>query len=88
MTLHEAERILRTGLGPIRPIIDWLAVKQDAASLLHLLHDEETRPSVLYVFSELPTNRISSSVREAVGKLLPLTGEGTQERGWAENVLS
>ena len=70
------------------PVIEWFAEEGDPVSLVPLLCDEETRCSVLYVIAELPTGRVSAPLREAIQLILPQTTEGSQERGWAEDVLS
>ena len=88
MTLDEAEHGLRTGEGEIRPVIDWLATTGDAASLLHLLQEEQTRASVLCIYSELPRARIPSSVFEAVEDLLPTLADGGREQAWGREILA
>ena len=87
MNFEEAEQSLRSGDGDIRLVIDWLH-EADAAQLLPLLNDEETRPSVLYVLSELPARRIPVSVESALQAMLPKLEDGKPERLWAEDILT
>lgn len=83
---EEAEQILRSGDGEIRPIIDWLH-EADTALLLPLLLDAETCSSVLYVLSDLPARRISASVETALKEMLPKLEEGKREWLWADGIL-
>ena len=87
MTFGEVEKSLRSGDGDIRLIVNWL-YEADTALLLSLLHDEETRPSVLYVLSELPARRIPISVQSALKEMLPKLEKGKRERLWAEDILA
>jgi hypothetical protein len=88
MTFQEAAHILRSGEGRIMPVVEWFAEEEDPISLLPMLFEEGTRKSVLYVLSELPPKRVSEPIREVVQSILPRTAKGSQERGWAMEVLS
>ena len=88
MTLDEAEHALLSDEGEIRPIIEWLGTTGDPALLLHLLRDEQTRLLVLYIYSELPGERIPSSVFEAVEDLLPTLAEGSREQACGQEILA
>jgi hypothetical protein len=87
MTVVEAEQALRSGEGEIRPIVDWLALEEDPSTLLPLLTDEETRSSMLYVYSELPSRRLTTTVRDAISELLGELQEGSREQAWALEAL-
>ena len=87
MNFDEANATLRSGNGELRPVIDWLASEQDAAVLLPLLLEPDLRPSVLYVFSELPSQSISAAVTSAVKQLMSYLPNGSAERAWALDIL-